>query len=118
MRLTSELYATEQKQLCDKVIEILALDEQGSCWLPDLDADKDLQIKLLALIPDIRRYFAYKAIPGADNPADTKWAWLSVARGVTKPYYDWTNTEQQRNKKRSSLYTLSPKDLGAVKSPK
>ena len=110
MRLKSELYATEQRQLCDRVIEILGLDDQSSCWLPDLDSDKDQQTKLLELIPDIRRYFAYNSIGGADTPTEVKRPWLSIAKGVTKPYYEWRKTKLQKAKKRSTRYQLVPKE--------
>ena len=115
MRLKSELYAREQRQLCDQVISILALDEKDSVWLADLDADKERQRRLLELIPEIRKYYSYTKITGADNPAASLRPWLSIARAVTKPYYHWQRTEYQKDKKRTSLYFLSPKNTGAFK---
>jgi hypothetical protein len=88
MTRKDQLYAVEQREICHKAIKILALDERNSVWLGHLD-DIDKQKRLLALITDIRRYFAFNDIPGAANPETTTRAWLSIARGVTSPFYDW-----------------------------
>ncbi len=113
MRLKSELYATEQRAICDKVIQILALDEAGSAWLPDLDADRDQQRRLLELIPDIRTYFTYSDMPGVKDPRCTVRPWLSVARCVTKPWYTWERREHQRDHRRSARYFLRPLQTAA-----
>lgn len=113
MRLKSELYAAEQKAICDRVIQILELDEAGSAWLPDLDADRDKQRRLLELIPDIRTYFTYSDMTGVNDPRSTVRPWLSVARCVTKPFYAWERREHQRDHKRSARYFLIPRQTAA-----
>lgn len=110
MRLKSDLYGPEQRALCDRVIETLALDSQRSCWLSDLDANKQQQTRLLELIPDVRRFFSYTLIAGANNPGARKRPWLSLARSVTKPFYDWERTEQRHNNRRSTRWFLKPKN--------
>ena len=114
MRLKSELYAPEQRALCDRVIEILALDEQRSCWLADLDANRQQQTRLLELIPDVRRFFSYTLIAGANHPAARKRPWLSLARGVTKSFYHWHRTEQRHNNRRSTRWFIIPKTIGGA----
>ncbi len=91
-----------QRHLCDRVIEILALDDQSSCWLPDLEANKDLQTKLLGLIPDIRTYFLYKSIPGADNPAATMFKCLkeTLAISCTGSHQAFLRLEEDRGTKK------------------
>ena len=117
MRLKSELYATEQRAICDKVIEILALDEAGSAWLPDLDVDRDKQRRLLELIPDIRTYFTYSDMTGVKDPRSTVRPWLSVARSVTKPFYTWERREHRRDHKRSARYFLRARHIPGVIPP-
>ena len=87
MRLKSELYKTEQLQLCDKIIETLQLDDSKSTTLYELDTNKDKQQKILDLIPDIRKYFSFGSIIGASEPENTKRPWLSIIRHITKIKY-------------------------------
>jgi hypothetical protein len=109
MRLKSELYALEQRQICDKVISILSLDDNGSVWLADLDANVDQQRTIMALVPDIRKYYSYTSIDGANIPERCRRPWLSIARAVTKPYYTWSSKDYQRDRKRSPRYVLTMK---------
>ena len=76
MKLKSELYKTEQYEICDKIIDILQLDN-----------DKVKQQKILDLIPDIRKYFSFGSIVGASEPENTKRPWLSIIRHITKIKY-------------------------------
>jgi hypothetical protein len=110
MRLKSELYAQEQREICDRVIEILCLDEQSSVWLADLDSSVDKQRSIMALVPDIRKYYSYTAIEGANLPEKCQRPWLSIIRAVTRPYYTWSSTDLQRNRKRAPRYFLVAKD--------
>jgi hypothetical protein len=88
MRLKSELYKTEQLQLCDKIIEILQLDDSRSTTLYELDTNKDKQKKILDLIPDIRKYFSFTLIIGASKPEKVKRPYLSIIKGITKLKYE------------------------------
>jgi hypothetical protein len=88
MRLKSELYKTEQLQLCDKIIETLQLDDSKSTTLYELDTNKDKQKKILDLIPDIRKYFSFTLIIGASEPEKVKRPWLSIIRCITKLKYE------------------------------
>ncbi len=69
------------------MIQIQELDEAGSAWLPDLDADRDKQRRFMELIPDIRTYFTYSDMAGVQDPRSTVRPRLSVALSVTKPFY-------------------------------
>ena len=109
MTRKADLYAAEQRQICDRAIRILDLDDQSSVWLGDLDNDKTKQNLLLSLIPDIRRYFSFTCIPGSVDPSKSKRPWLSIAKGVTHPFYSWARKEEQRNKKRTSRFFLTLK---------
>lgn len=109
MRAKSDLYATEQQDICERAVAILDLDDQSSVWLGDLDDDKERQLRLLELIPDIRTYFSYTLIPGANNPNKLARPWLSIAKAVTKDYYTWSSKDQQKDRRRLPRYFLSKK---------
>jgi hypothetical protein len=87
MKLKSELYKSEQYEICDKIIDILQLDNDKSITLYELDNDKVKQQKILDLIPDIRKYFSFGSIVGASEPEHTKRPWLSIIRHITKIKY-------------------------------
>ena len=87
MKLKSELYKTEQYEICDKIIDILQLDNDKSITLYELDNDKVKKKKILDLIPDIRKYFSFGSIVGASEPENTKRPWLSIIRHITKIKY-------------------------------
>jgi hypothetical protein len=88
MRLKSELYKQEQKEICDKVIKILKLDNKKSITLYELDNDKDKQKKLLDLIPEIRKYFAFGSMRGVSEPKQTKRPYMTIIRQICKVKYD------------------------------
>ena len=89
MKLKSELYKIEQYEICDKIIDILQLDNDKSITLYELDNDKVKQQKILDLIPDIRKYFSFTNIIGASNPDNVKRPWLSIIRNIIKLKYQF-----------------------------
>ena len=63
MRKKTELYATQQDEMIEKIIDILDLDEENSITLYELDNDKAKTDKLLALIPELRLSFLILKVP-------------------------------------------------------
>ena len=109
MTRKEELYAKEQREIAERIIAILELDERHSVWLGDLDTDQRRQNLILSQLQDIRRFFAFDNIQGASDPRGMKRPWLSIAKGVTSPFYDWYRTEEQRDRKRTSRFFIIPK---------
>jgi hypothetical protein len=105
MRLKSELYKTEQLQLCDKIIEILQLDDSRSTTLYELDTNKDKQKKILDLIPDIRKYFSFTLIIGASEPEKVKRPYLSIIKGITKLKYEMVHGDYVLKKDNERIRT-------------
>ena len=64
MILKSILYKKEQEKLCDKIIELVQLDNQNCITLYELDNNKEKQDKIMELIPELRKYFSYEKIRG------------------------------------------------------
>ena len=87
MRLKSELYKDEQNKICDKLIDILELDDNNSITLYQLDNDKNKQKHILDLIPDIRKYFSFSTIIGASEPEKVQRPWMSIIRQISKVKY-------------------------------
>tara|TARA_B110000285_G_C15129171_1_gene622325 strand:- start:1917 stop:2261 length:345 start_codon:yes stop_codon:yes gene_type:complete len=87
MRLKSVLYKKEQTDICNKIMNILDLDDMNSITLYELDTSKEKQQAIMALIPDIRKYFKTACIMGAKEPEKIKRPWLSIMKHTTKLHY-------------------------------
>jgi hypothetical protein len=88
MNLKSILYREEQEEIIERIIYILQLDENNSITLYDLDNDIEKQGKILALIPDIRKFFSFSTIIGASEPDRAKRPYLSIIKQLCKRKYD------------------------------
>lgn len=107
MRLKSELYKDEQNEICDKLIDILELDDDNSITLYQLDNDKNKQQKILDLIPDIRKYFSFGTICGASEPTKVQRPWMSIVRHISKVKYKMISVNYyQRIDKNSRKKTM------------
>lgn len=107
MRLKSELYAKEQDEIITKIIKILVLDEKGCITLYDLDNDKNKQCMLLALLPDIRKYFSFGHVTPLSKPDNYKRTYLSLIRNITKTKYQM--------KRKDFSFTLDGKKIRTQK---
>lgn len=87
MKLKSELYKKEQKQIIQQIMDILELDENNSITLYELDNDEEKKKNIMDLVPKIRTYFSFSDIKGASNPSLLKRPWLSIIRQLTKEDY-------------------------------
>jgi hypothetical protein len=83
----SKLYAKEQKEIVNKIFEILQLDDKNSITSYELDNDKDKKKQLIDLIPRIRKYYNYNNIKAVSEPDKIKRPWVSIIRNIPKPYY-------------------------------
>lgn len=97
MRLKSELYKEQQIELSNKIITVLELDNDGQIILYHLDNNKEKIDKIMALIPDLRKYFAFGFIRGIENPTKLKRPYLSIIRQVTKLTHTMTTKDKQLN---------------------
>lgn len=91
MRLKSELYPDEQKDILNKIINILDLDENNSVLLYNLDNDEDKKQKIMDLLPQIRKYFSYRNVVGIANPEKCKRPYFSIIKFVSKNSYNIIN---------------------------
>ena len=112
MRLKSELYKKEQEQVIDKIISILDLQNKTTYTLYELDTNKDIQLKIMELIPEIRKWFSFNGIKAVGEPSRIKRSWLSIIKHLLKTKYsieskDFQFTENGR-RIRTHVYSFTP----------
>jgi len=86
MRISkSKKYAVEQFLIQKEVISLLNLE--NGFYLYELDNNKEIQNKIMNMVPDIWQYFAHMNVTGLLYPEKCKRPWLSIVRGVLKNRY-------------------------------
>ena len=95
MRLKSELYKKEQDDIIDNIISILDLENKNTYTLYELDQNEEIQTRIMKLIPDIRKWFAFNNMKAVGEPERIKRPWLSIIKYLTKYKYTMENKEQQ-----------------------
>lgn len=106
MRKKTELYAKQQDEMIEKIIDILDLDEDKSITLYELDNDKVKTDKLLALIPELRLYFTFGHIIGVFEPEKTARPYLSIVRCITKKLYTMERSDYRIGGGRKGIRTI------------
>lgn len=111
MRLKSELYKKEQEEIVDKIIHILDLENKNTYTLYGLDGNKELQVKIMELIPEIRKWFAFNGIKAVGNPSKIKRPWLSIIKHLIKSKYNIVSKDFQFTENgqhiRTHIYTFT-----------
>lgn len=87
MRLKSELYKQEQDDIINEIIFILDLEHTQSYTLYELDENKELQKKIMELIPEIRKWFSFNGIKAVGEPEKIKRPYLSIIKHLLKSKY-------------------------------
>jgi hypothetical protein len=88
MRLKSELYKKEQEEIVDKIIKILDLENKTSYTLYELDNNLEIQNKIMELIPEIRKWYAFNNMKAVGEPEKRKRPWLSIIKNLIKSKYN------------------------------
>jgi hypothetical protein len=88
MRLKSELYKKEQEEIVDKIIKILDLENKTEYTLYELDKNEEIQNKIMELIPEIRKYYAFNNMKAVGEPNKRKRPWLSIIKNLLKTKYN------------------------------
>lgn len=80
----SELYPKERDEVCQKIINILQLDDESSFLLSELDENKDKQNAIIGLKDEILKYFAVSGItafiPGRECAREA----LCIVKGILR----------------------------------
>jgi len=124
MRLTKETIYKEQRiDICNRIIDILGLDEHGSFLLFDFERDPDKQQRILNMKDEIQRCFSVSSI-SAFKPnleSSTKRPALNIARSILRKegykfdYVDYAEKTSDGLTKRTLKYFVSkPGDNGTI----
>lgn len=112
MRLKSELYKKQQEEIIDKIINILDLKNKNTYTLYELDNNKEIQEKIMELIPEIRKWFSFNNMKAVGEPEKRKRPWLSIIKQLTKEKYHLESKAlriRENNKEiRTYQYTFMP----------
>jgi hypothetical protein len=87
MRLKSELYKQEQENIVNTIIDILDFKHKQSYTLYELDQNKEIQQKIMELIPEIRKWFSFNGIKAVGEPKKIKRPYLSIIKHLLKSKY-------------------------------
>ena len=105
MRLKSELYKKEQEEIVDKIISILDLENKSEYTLYELDKNKEIQKKIMELIPEIRKYYSFNGIKAVGEPEKIKRPWLSIIKHLIKQKYNMISLDYHFTEKSKHIRT-------------
>jgi hypothetical protein len=80
----SEKYTDEREEICNKLINMLNLDLEGSFLLSNIDEDIDKQNKIMELKNDIKKYFAVSTISSFKPNFNCKRPYLNIVRSILR----------------------------------
>jgi len=110
MRLKSELYKKEQDEIIEQIIKILNLENNNTYTLHELDNNKEIQIPIMELIPEIRKWFSFNGIKAVGEPSKIKRPWLSIIKHLLKSKYNIESKDFQFTENgqhiRTHIYTF------------
>jgi hypothetical protein len=110
MRLKSELYKKEQGEIVDKIIHILDLENKNIYTLYELDKNEEIQLKIMELIPEIRKWYSFNGIKAVGEPSKIKRPWLSIIKHLIKSKYKLESRDFQLTENgqhiRTHIYTF------------
>jgi hypothetical protein len=78
-------FQKEREDICDKIINIIGVNESGSFLLCDLENDINKQQSILDLKEDIQKFFAVSSMNSfKPNIQSTRRDYLNIIRGILK----------------------------------
>lgn len=106
MRLKSELYKQEQHDIRNKIISILDLEHKNTYTLYELDQNKEIQQKIIELIPEIRKWYSFNGIKAVGDPEKIKRPYLSIIKHLLKTKYTITISKVKFYKEKQLIQTM------------
>ncbi len=105
MKEKTILYQEEQKKIVDEIAKILDIQNKEYLVLYEMDRDTEMQRKIMALIPEIKKFFRYDKINGVKDAENTNRAYLSIIKCLTKDYYDISKKSYTRKIDGETIYS-------------
>jgi len=106
MRLKSELYKKEQEDIVNRIIGILDLEHKNTYTLYELDQNKEIQQKIMELIPEIRKWYSFNGIKVVGDPEKIKRPYLSIVKHLLKSKYTITTNKVKFYKEKQLIQTM------------
>lgn len=101
----SEKYNDEREQICNKLIDILQLDNNNSFLLCDLDSDIEKQQKIMEMKDEINCYFACSTISSFKPNFNCKRPYLNIVRSILrKQGYIFERSEIEKSKNDGTFF--------------
>ena len=79
-----EKYKEEREKICERIIDILQLDENNSFLLCELEADQEKQEKIMSMKEEIQKCFACSEISSFKPNFECKRPYLNIVRGILR----------------------------------
>ncbi len=96
--------------MVDKIIHILDLENKNTYTLYELDKNEEIQIQIMKLIPEIRKWYSFNGIKAVGEPSKIKRPWLSIIKNLIKPKYKVESKDFQLTENgqpiRTHIYTF------------
>jgi hypothetical protein len=90
----SEKYQNEREDICNKLINIIDLDDNESFLLCDLDNDTEKQNQIVEMKEEIQKYFACSTISSFKPNFECKRPYLNIVRSILrKQNYNIENSD-------------------------
>ena len=80
----SSKYQSEREEICNRLVDILELDENRSFLLHELDNDIDKQNKILDMKEEIQKHFAVSTISSFKPNFPCVRPYLNIVRGILR----------------------------------
>lgn len=80
----SEKFKDKREEICDKLIEILDLDDNNCFLLTDLDNNTGKQNAILDMKDEIKKYFAVSCISAFKPNFECKRPYLNIVRSILR----------------------------------
>jgi len=106
-------YAAEQDRVLRNLLDILNYNQDLTFLLTDLDENVEIQVRILALSEDIRKYYPSSGCVGV-NRRECKRAYLSIIRFLLKHHgrelysNDYTVKLGEKKYKKTKKYKIVP----------
>ena len=94
----SDKYTAQREEICNKIITILELKEDGTFLLCDLDKDLNKQQQLLNLKDEIKTFFACSTISTFKPNFECKRPYLNIIRSILRQQRYTVESENNWNK--------------------
>jgi len=106
MRAKTDLYSREQTDIKKELMSYMCLDENNSITLYELVQDKEIQEKIMALLPKIRKYFSVGSVTSFATPNRLERPWLCIMKYLLKQDYELFNKSVKFQTSQGTIATM------------